>query len=80
MSLKKLSITDEQIKKVRELVSQNVPIYLVAKKMSVSKAKLWRNVPLIEGLTYKYKKKPKLKEDPHTDLFNCNEFLKAYKY
>ena len=80
MPLKKLSINEKQIEKLRELVSNGVPIYIIAIKIKVSRATLWRNIELLGDLEYKYKKKCQQKEEEEKELFDWKDIKKHYKY
>ena len=77
MALKKLSINDKQVIKLKEMVSKKIPICKIAEKIKVSNSTALRNAILL-GLDYKYKRKPKTETE--TEIFNWKEFKKSYKY
>jgi len=58
VALTKLSITEEEVELIKELLSKNMTGAKIAKKLKMSQPKMWRNMEIL-GLNNKKKCKPK---------------------
>lgn len=73
--LKKLSITEDQEKLVRGLVSNKVSGLNIAKQLDIPQSTLWRNMELM-GLNKKFLQRKKKKQK----YFNWDDYKQFYKY
>lgn len=69
MALKKLSITNEQVNIIKELLSKKTKIKVIAVEIKVSRTTLWRNLSIL-----KIKSNVKKKKVVKNGYFNWNNY------
>ena len=75
LAQQKLSISPEQVKKVRRLANKKVSGHEIARRLGVAQSKIWRNMELM-GLN----NKKGFRSSGNNGYFDCNEFSHHYKY
>lgn len=71
LSLKKLSITDEQLEQLQALLSKKIKKGKIAKELGVSRITLWRNLVLL-GANKKASKK--IEQKTNSKCFQWSDF------
>lgn len=69
MALKKLSITEEQAGKVKELLNKGLSTYKIAEILGLNQPKVWRNMKFMDVC----KNKP-IKEITKTKYFRWSDY------
>jgi IS30 family transposase len=70
LPLKKLSITDSEAEKIKELVSKGFSGVKIAKAIKKPQVTIWRNMELLGVNNKKNNNKP----PPRDDIFNWSDF------
>ena len=75
LAQQKLSISPQEVKKIRRLSSKKVSGREIARRLNISYSRIWRNMELL-GLN----KKMGQPKETNGQYFDCNSFQQYYKY